>query len=254
MPSNVPKSFVPKQPVRSANRPKANQSLNVFSMASLVLLIAAAILAGAVFGYSLLLEREKSQKTEELTQIQQSVDQAAVEDLVRFGHRLTAAQEILNNHLTPSALFAVLERDTVSGVQFSDFQYQIGDEGEIAITLQGLAESFNTLAYQSQVLSQNPFLRNQIFADTSVEGETESVSFSFSATVSDELILAGNSAPATEEASTPESEAGDEAVETSEALESETEAVESDAPDESPAEDPADIEDGASDPLEEQTS
>jgi len=198
MAPKVPKSFVPKQPVASVRRSRAsNRSSSIFSAAALVIFVASIALGGMAFGYEFLLKQEKESKNNELSVLKESVDRSIVQSLARLSSRLVAADQLLSIHVAPTALFSLLEQDTVQGVQFTDFQMVLNDEGDTELQLNGVAKTFNTLAYQSQRLSQNPHLRNQIFGDIAVE-ETgtgaDFISFSFTATVSRDLLVAQNSA------------------------------------------------------------
>lgn len=189
MPQKVPTSFVPKQPVRTVRRPKARGPLSIFAVAALVLVGAAVVLAGLVFGYEFYLKQNKQQKEEELKTLQASVEPQAVEELARLSQRLVISRELLNGHVAVSAIFSMLERDTVQGVGFQDFELITVPSGDVEIKMDGIATSFNALAYQSVVFRDNPFLRNQIFADTTVT-EDGDVTFTFSGIVSSSLVSA----------------------------------------------------------------
>jgi len=189
MPQKVPTSFVPKQPVRTVRRPQARGPLSIFAVAALVLLGAAIVLAGLVFGYEFYLKQNKEEKTRELKVLQDSVDPQAVEDLARLSQRLVISRELLNSHVAVSAIFSMLERDTVQDVSFDDFELNTAPSGDVEITMEGTAATFNALAYQSVVFRDNPFLRNQIFGDITVTDKGD-VSFSFEGIISSSLVRA----------------------------------------------------------------
>lgn len=189
MPQKVPTSFVPKQPVRTVRRPQAQGPLSIFAVAALVLIGASIVLAGLVFGYELYLKQNKEAKTGELKVLQDSVDPQAVEDLARLSQRLVISRELLASHVAVSSIFSMLERDTVQDVSFDDFQLQTAPSGDVEVTMEGTAQSFNALAYQSVVFRNNPFLRNQIFEDITVTDDGD-VAFSFSGIVSGTLVRA----------------------------------------------------------------
>ena len=219
MPQRVPTSFVPKQPVRPVRRPSVQGPLDIFAVAALVLLSASLILSGMAFGYKWYLEREKGQKTEQIRTLQHTVDRLGVEELGRLAQRLVIAQELLAGHIAPSALFSLLERDTVQGVQFTEFAMEVAPSGDVDIILEGRARSVNTLAYQSQLFGRNPFIRNQIFSDIDTL-ETGLVSFAFSGTVSRNLVRA--MAGVSTEAPAPPAPVEEEEVEEAEEGESQT--------------------------------
>lgn len=189
MPQKVPTSFVPKQPVRTVKRPQARGPLSIFAVAALVLIVAAGILAGLVFGYEFYLKNQKEQKAQELEVFRESVEPQVVEELARLSQRLVIAQELISAHVAPSAIFSMLERDTVQGVSFSDFESKIGPSGDVELSMSGTAGDFNKLAYQAVVFRDNPYLRNQIFADISV-GDGDGITFTFSGIVSSSLVRA----------------------------------------------------------------
>lgn len=189
MPQKVPTSFVPKQPVRTVKRPQARGPLSIFAVAALVLIAASAILAGLVFGYEFYLKREKDLKAEELEVFKESVEPQVVEELARLSQRLVIAQELIGAHVAPSAIFSMLERDTVQGVSFSDFESKIGPSGDVELSMSGSAGNFNQLAYQAVVFRDNPYLRNQIFGDIAV-GEESGVTFTFTGIVASSLVRA----------------------------------------------------------------
>ena len=189
MPQKVPTSFVPKQPVRTVRRPQARGPLSILAVAALVLIGASIVLAGLAFGYEFYLKQNKEEKTQELKVLQDSVEPQAVEELARLSQRLVISRELLNNHVAVSAIFSMLERDTVQNLSFDDFEIQTAPSGDVEVTMEGLAASFNALAYQSVVFRDNPFLRNQIFEDITVTDDGD-VSFSFAGIVSSNLVRA----------------------------------------------------------------
>lgn len=170
-------------------RPQARGSLSIFAVAALALAGAAVVLSGFVFGYEFYLKQSKSKKTEELKVLQASVEPQAVEELARLSQRLVVAQELLAGHVAVSSIFSMLERDTVQGVSFEGFELQTAPSGDVELAMEGIAESFNALAYQSVVFRENPFLRNQIFEDVTV-AENGDVTFSFTGIISSNLVRA----------------------------------------------------------------
>ena len=194
MPSKVPTSFVPKQPVRTVRRPQSG-GFNILGIGSLAILGIVIALAGAVFGYNLYLEQQKKVKAAEVESVRTAADNALIEELTRLSKRLVVGKEILSNHITPSSVFAFLERDTVAGVGFEEFSLDISPNGEGQLSIKGVAKDFNSLAFQSKVFSKNIFLRNQLFSDISVSEETGEVNFVFDALVSKEFLLASTPAP-----------------------------------------------------------
>lgn len=197
MPSKVPTSFVPKQPVRTVRRPQSG-GLNILGIFSLFILGGVVALSGAVFGYNLYLTQQKNAKAAEVERLRTGADSALIEELTRLSKRLVVGKDILANHVAPSSVFSFLERDTVDGVRFNDFDLEISPNGEGKLTMKGTAKDFNALAFQAKTFGKNIFLRNQIFSDISVSEETGEVNFVFDATLSKDFLLAEMASQAAE--------------------------------------------------------
>ena len=98
----------------------------------------------------------------------------------------------MHNHLAPSSIFAFLSQETLQKVRFTSFTYTVGsaDKGP-TIALQGIADSFATVALQSDQLGSSKVLKDVIFSDITIE-TNGGVGFSVAASLDPSFILYSN--------------------------------------------------------------
>jgi len=180
-------SFIPKKNLApKQTRKKSFGVSGLLSLISAVLVGGILVLAGLTFLYQQYLERTIEQKKQELAVQQERFQPALIDSLLDLDARLRAAETILNNHVAPSQLFALLERTTLQSVQFTSFQYS-DNGGRIGLTLDGRSRSFSTVALQSESFGAERSLRDQVFAGLNLDAEGN-VIFSFNATVDPRLV------------------------------------------------------------------
>lgn len=123
----------------------------LFVLAAVVFIAAVAMAAG-LFGYGMYLQKDLDQKRERLQNAQSDLQPAFVQEIRRLDARLRHSETILQNHLALSPVFSLLEKSTLSSVQYINFSYLFSPEGVVTLVLSGVAPSFGALALQSDVL------------------------------------------------------------------------------------------------------
>ena len=94
---------------------------------------------------------------------------------------------MLNKHIAPSALFSFLSQQTLEKVSFKTFSYAVQTDGSAKITLAGTADSFSTVALQSDQFGSSKVLKDVVFSGIAVATDG-SVDFTVSATVDQSLL------------------------------------------------------------------
>ena len=101
----------------------------------------------------------------------------------------------------PSAIFGFLSLQTLQNVQFTKFNYDTADDGTATISLDGIADSFSTVALQSDQFDGNKLLKNVDFTGITSDSETGRIQFSVSAELDPSVLsysaTLGNSVPVT---------------------------------------------------------
>jgi hypothetical protein len=202
----IPTSFVPKQPVHSAARFEKSGGNMLLLIASFMFIFALVGSAG-VFGYGTYLDSVLKTKAAALAATEASVNTEAVEEFIRFRDRFAAADEVLDNHVSASAFFDLLESITLANVRFASLNFELQENGVFRIDMDGTARTFNALAAQSKAFADEKLIKRAIFANIATEQNSTTVSFSVTAELDPrlvEFVVGGVSqAPAAPATSTP---------------------------------------------------
>lgn len=203
IPSSIPTSFVPKQPVEMHQR--RSGSGGIFMALSLVVLGIAVVLAAGVFVYSRYLSAQAAGKEAEIQKAQQGVSQDSVEQYIRLSERLSSAKMILSGHVMLSQFFDALESLTLADVQITSLSVETAADGGTAVKMTGVAKNFNALAAQSAAFAKEPRIKQAIFSGISAN-KSGVVSFSVSAKLDSRLTSAPSGLPSGWSIQAPEEE------------------------------------------------
>lgn len=194
LPPTIPTSFVPKQPVGLITR-RPKSGTNVFLLLSLFVAGAAVVVALATFGYQTYLESSRDTKAAQLKQAEDAIDTDTVEGFIRLRNRLQSSRTILDEHVTLSQLFDVLETRTLKNVRFDSLTISIGDDRGAELQLDGVARSINALAAQSNEFAAEKRIKRAIFSGITPK-EDGTISFKLSAEIDPKLVVGGTTGTA----------------------------------------------------------
>ena len=166
METGIKSSFIPQSPVvaPSERRRSSGGGFDFLVLIALVLFVASATLAVGVFLYVQFLQRSNVSKQEQLKRAEAAFEPALIEELGRLDSRMRAADEVLESHNALTGLFEMLEQTTLQTVAFSRFNLSMS-EGDMKLSMEGLAESVNSIALQADLFSKSGMIENPIFAD-----------------------------------------------------------------------------------------
>ncbi|MEK7155724.1 MAG: PilN domain-containing protein [Patescibacteria group bacterium] len=190
METGIKSSFIPQSPI-TPSRVEARHSpggMNFFVLASLVVFVASATLAAGVFLYAQYLSASVASKLEQLERAKQAFEPSLIQDLTRLDDRMRAADVILGTHVAPTALFHLLEQLTLQTVAFSTLDFSSGNDG-IEVTMQGVAQSVNSIALQADLLAKSGVISNPIFSN--INRQPGGVRFDFTAKVEPQSLSYG---------------------------------------------------------------
>ncbi len=191
MDPQVSTSFIPKKPVDTGLRGSGGV-FGLFFLIALLIFIASLVAAGAAFLYGQYLQNAIASKSNSLQLAEGAYDPSVIADLSRLDSRINQAGILLQSHISVSAFFNYLSTQTLQNVSFNSFSYKLNPDGSAAITLTGEADSFSTVALQSDQLGNSPMLKNVVFSDIA-QGQGGGITFSVAATVVPSLLLYSNS-------------------------------------------------------------
>jgi hypothetical protein len=192
MDPQVSTSFIPKKQL--VGEPRVHASAYGFILLVLVLIfIASIVAAGAAFGYKQFLNASIVSKKHSLELAEQAYQPGVIQDLTRLDSRINQAKLILGKHMAASGVFAFLASQTLERVKFNSFNYQLKEGGGVDLRLDGEADSFSTIALQSDQFGTSKVLKDVIFSNIVVDPATGRVTFSVTTNVDQSFILYSNS-------------------------------------------------------------
>jgi hypothetical protein len=179
-------SFIPK---KSMIRAPGRTGAGVFMVAAIVLFIVSLIAAGGAYYYRSYLTDQKTQFEADLQRSQAAFEPALLAELERFDSRLNVSNGLLAKHVTILPFFNFLEQETLKTIRYKTLNISLFQEknSEINVKLTGEAESYESIALQSDVFVQTKKLSPFVFSGLSPT-PTGRVSFELSGTVDPSLF------------------------------------------------------------------
>ena len=182
-------SFIPKQSLAAAGR---GGGMGLFFLLAIIIFALSIVSAGAAFGYTQILKNTIASKDESLRKAEGAFNPGTIQDLLRLDNRLTQARLLLQKHVAPSALLYFLSTITLERVQLNSFEMGLNNNGSASLTVTGSADSFSSVALQSDQFGATKLLKDVIFSGISVN-ESGKVGFTVTATIDPSLLLYSNS-------------------------------------------------------------
>ncbi|MDP2593600.1 MAG: hypothetical protein Q8P52_03065 [bacterium] len=183
MDPNFKPSFIPKKITSDPQKTTYRGSrISIFSLIAVVVFIVTITAAGGVFFYQKTLVKQLNEKNAELIKAKQSFETETVEELIRTSKRISAAKTLLAEHIVVHPIFELLSENTLQTVQFTNFSYSRSSSGEVNLSMNGKAKSFDSVALQSDIFGQEKNFQNPVFSGFN-QDEDGNVTFSFTATV-----------------------------------------------------------------------
>lgn len=184
MDPQVATSFIPKEAL-TVERERG--SIGLFMLITLFLFVVSLLAAGVVVAYTQVLNKTLADNKAQLEIQKGAFDPATIADLMRLDSRIEQSKQLLSKHVAPSAIFDLLSQDTLINVQFTSFDYKYDDTGAVSITMDGAADSFATIALQSDAFGKSSALKDVIFSKISIDTHGR-VNFTVNASVDPSFI------------------------------------------------------------------
>jgi Tfp pilus assembly protein PilN len=189
-------SFIPKRPLMEGGpmlRPSAGKDINIFFFVSVVIFVISLLLAGGVFLLNYYENSQIDKAVQTLAEIPKKYPLQQMQDLTRLDTRIETTKAILKKHLAISGVLNLLGQVTSKNVRFTDFKYD--DTAGVSnsrvaptISLKGQAKSFNSVAFQSDLMRANTFFKNPIFSGLHAD-DKGSIVFSIDGTLDPAVSL-----------------------------------------------------------------
>jgi hypothetical protein len=197
--TGIPTTFIPHDTVTAVPvRKSGGGGLNdLLLLCGIVLLVASAALAVGVFLYGQFLQTQSASKVVQLQRAEAAFEPSLIEQLTRLDDRMHAGDTLLSAHIAPTVFFQALEQSTLQTVSFKTLDFEAPDAQHITVKMQGVAQSVNSIALQSDLFSKSGVITSPIFSN--IAQQSDGVHFDLSAIVNPAAIqystLAGSGAP-----------------------------------------------------------
>lgn len=186
MDSKFSSSFIPKASYGEAGDEK--QEFNFFSVVAILLFILSIFVTGGLFFYRMSLKSDNENLKSQLSTAAAAIDIKGINEIMAFEKRIASIKEILQNHVAVSEYFNLLEKNTVSKVQFTDLKYSSLRGRNVEVQMSGKASTFGAIALQEDVFLQDPNTRSVSFNNMRSDKKTGSVAFAFKGEFKMDLI------------------------------------------------------------------
>jgi len=193
-------SFIPKKPIQTASKTAPLRSAKstgkaIFTLIATIIFIASIAALGGVYFYKFALQRQIEDQVASLQKAKDEFDEDFIKTASRLDLRLSSAAELLENHLSPSALFELLENYTLHTVSFGNFNFSDTKEGHIKVEGSGVSQRFESIVLQSDSFGDSEVMRNVLFEGLEPDLENNVINFTFSATLDPKVVLYKNTLP-----------------------------------------------------------
>jgi len=185
-------SFIPRgQMTTSFEANKKSSKVSLFLLVSIIIFIVSIVLAGGVYLLSEYKAKSIKDKIDSLERAKGSFEPALIEQLSNLDVRINSAQKVLDNHISISSFFKLLEQITLKTVRFNEFEFTQRGDGSFFVTMRGEADSYSSVALQSDMFAGSKYIQEPIFSGFKLNSKVN-VLFDFSAVVDKSLILYEN--------------------------------------------------------------
>lgn len=199
MDSNIPTSFIPKDTIRPELRDR-REPVGIVAVIALILLAGSLVYLAGVYAYRYMVYNEINnpcaegnnstscglRASLEIRSRELQIEQ--LEELKRLDTKLKNGMSVLGRHITLKPFFALLGEVTNQNIQYQKFQF---DKEKNLITIEGVAKSYEDIAYQQKVFSTNESARKAFvsfaFSDFDLN-QTGLVNFKLAINVKSELL------------------------------------------------------------------
>lgn len=163
-------SFIPKAPLAQSQSVAPRGSRSFFLMFSFLFFVINIVLAGAFFAYSkFYLTENKNNIAANLEKNIKAFEPDTIKKYAELDSRIDTARSLIDKHIAVSYFLDFLSLETLKSVSFSDLKYDLSQDGKATVLMNGVASSYNAVAFQSAVFGKNSNLKDMIFSNLDLD-------------------------------------------------------------------------------------
>ena len=168
MDQNFQTSFIPKKPILE-ERSTPSRPVGLLTILSIFVFFTMVIATGGLYFYKSALAKQISDMNNSLTLAKGQFEPDQIARIQLLDKRLTATSDILSKHIALSPIFGVLQQITEKSIRYTSFSYSVPDDNSsISVKMTGTALSYQDIALQADLYSQNKNLINPVFSNLSL--------------------------------------------------------------------------------------
>ncbi len=159
-------SFIPKKPISSVES-TSEKPKSVFVVLSVILLILMVTTSIGFFIYKSYLTKQKEALSSSLLKVHNSFEKGTIDELELFDKRVSAAKNILDNHIVLSPTFKLLGDLTIPTIQYTKFEERTTKDKGLVVKLSGISKDYKSIAIQAGVFNspKGRYFKNVIFSN-----------------------------------------------------------------------------------------
>lgn len=166
-------SFIPK---KNIDTPIYTKGQGVFVSISFLIFLISALLFGGVFFYRNSLKNDIAELNDSVSRIKDALEPSLIAELIGMSDKINASETLLGQHKTLLPIFDFLENNTVKTVSFKNFRYTFLKDNGAQISMDGLADSYTSLALQAEVFEKDKSIKSVNFSGLGL-GEKGNINF-----------------------------------------------------------------------------
>jgi hypothetical protein len=181
MEQNFQTSFIPKKPIIEDRIPEirtSSPSVGPFTLLAIFIFFALLLSTGGLFFYKEYLIKNIQKMENNLKLAQNRFEPERISQLKSLDKRLSAANEVLSNHIAISPIFKVLQETTLKTIRYTKFSYnlsQVTTNQKVLIKMNGesfgygINSGYRGIALQADILSKNKNIIEPVFSNLKLD-------------------------------------------------------------------------------------
>jgi len=169
MDNQLTTTFIPKkplsEPIGPAGSTPVSKPVGLLSTVSVILFFATIAISIGVYFWKSYEVSQVATLSASIANVEKTFEPDLITKLQSLDTQLNSANSLLNNHTVISPIFDMLEASTLKQVQFTKFDAEVDPVKGTTVTMSGVADSYQSIAQQADVLGSNTFLQNVLFSN-----------------------------------------------------------------------------------------
>ena len=160
-------TFIPKKPIvpeTSGPRP-VSRPVGLLSAFSAVLFFVAIVCAVGVYVWQQYETQQSTKLAASIAIVEKSFDPQLITQLQTLDTQLKSANTVLADHTVVTPIFNVLASSTLPQIQFTKMGLIDDPVNGMSVTMSGVADSYQTIAQESDVLGSTSAFKNVLFSN-----------------------------------------------------------------------------------------